>query len=54
MTDDLPAGPAPEPALRPHGQDELRTLAAPRRLSVDDHMFTAPEVCMPSSLGLTR
>ncbi|WP_329167301.1 hypothetical protein OHB49_44430 (plasmid) [Streptomyces sp. NBC_01717] len=39
MTDDLPAGPAPEPA--PRGQDELRALSAPRRLSVDDHMFTA-------------
>ncbi|MDX3695026.1 hypothetical protein PV726_32750 [Streptomyces europaeiscabiei] len=42
MTDDLPAGPAPEPAPRPHGQDELRALSAPRRLTVDDHMFTAP------------
>jgi hypothetical protein len=42
MTDDLPAGPAPEPAPRPHGPDELRALAAARRLSVDDHMFTAP------------
>ncbi|MDN3271463.1 hypothetical protein [Streptomyces sp. MA15] len=42
MTDDFPAGPAPEPAPRPHGQDELRALAAPRRLSVDDHMFTVP------------
>ncbi|MGW7196210.1 hypothetical protein [Streptomyces chryseus] len=40
MTDDLPAGPAPGPA--PRGQDELRALSAPRRLSVDDHMFTAP------------
>ncbi|MER6563185.1 hypothetical protein ABT300_36735 [Streptomyces sp. NPDC001027] len=42
MTDDLPTGPAPEPAPRPGGPDELRTLAAPRRLSVDDHMFSAP------------
>ncbi|MFE1476485.1 hypothetical protein ACFW6N_21865 [Streptomyces cyaneofuscatus] len=42
MTDDLSDGPAPEPAPRPHGQDELRALAAPRRLSVDDHMFSAP------------
>ncbi|MFM9452501.1 hypothetical protein [Streptomyces europaeiscabiei] len=42
MTDDLPAGPAPEPAPRPYGQDELRALSAPRRLTVDDHMFTAP------------
>jgi hypothetical protein len=42
MTDDLPAGPAPEPAPHPHGQDELHALRAPRRLSVDDHMFTAP------------
>ncbi|MEU9983599.1 hypothetical protein [Streptomyces sp. NPDC050856] len=42
MSDDLPAGPAPEPAPRPHGPDELRALRAPRRLSVDDHMFTAP------------
>ncbi|MGW2100164.1 hypothetical protein ACWCPX_21105 [Streptomyces olivaceoviridis] len=42
MTDDLHAGPAPEPAPRPHGPDELSALAAPRRLSVDDHMFTAP------------
>jgi hypothetical protein len=42
MTDDLPAGPAPEPAARSGGQDELRALAASRRLSVDDHMFTAP------------
>ncbi|GAA4031002.1 hypothetical protein [Streptomyces plumbiresistens] len=36
MSDDLPANPAP------CGQDELRALSAPRRLSVDDHMFTAP------------
>ncbi|MFD7705424.1 hypothetical protein [Streptomyces caelestis] len=42
MTDDLPAGPVFEPAPRPHDQDELRALSAPRRLSVDDHMFTAP------------
>ncbi|WP_331739637.1 hypothetical protein OG613_44165 (plasmid) [Streptomyces sp. NBC_00015] len=42
MTDDLPAGPAPAPAPRSGGQDELRALAAPRRLSVDDHMFTDP------------
>ncbi|MER0476777.1 hypothetical protein ABR737_00120 [Streptomyces sp. Edi2] len=41
MTDDLPAGPAPEPATF-RGRDELRALAAPRRLSVDEHMFTAP------------
>ncbi|MGW2035242.1 hypothetical protein [Streptomyces sp. NPDC001811] len=39
MTDDSPAGPASEAV--PRGQDELRALAAPRRLSVDDHMFTA-------------
>jgi hypothetical protein len=36
MTDDLPGGPAPR------GQDELRALSASRRLSLDDHMFTAP------------
>jgi hypothetical protein len=40
MTDDLSVGPAPEPASG--GQDELRALSAARRLSVDDHMFTAP------------
>ncbi|MFF8601757.1 hypothetical protein ACF065_27050 [Streptomyces sp. NPDC015232] len=42
MTDDLPADPASEPAPRLHGRDELRALRASRRLSVDDHMFTAP------------
>ncbi|MFF0401807.1 hypothetical protein ACFYSJ_39815 [Streptomyces sp. NPDC005248] len=42
MTDELPAGPAPGLAPRPHGPDDLRALAAARRLSVDDHMFTAP------------
>ncbi|MCX4783881.1 MULTISPECIES: hypothetical protein [unclassified Streptomyces] len=42
MTDDLPASPAPQPAPRPHDQDELGSLRAPRQLSVDDHMFTAP------------
>ncbi|MFF3877430.1 hypothetical protein [Streptomyces sp. NPDC001978] len=36
--------PALEPALCPGGQDELRALAAPRRLSVDDHMITAPRL----------
>lgn len=40
MTDDLPAGQAPEPS--PRVRDELRALAAVRWLSVDDHMFTAP------------
>ena len=39
MTDDLPAGPAPEPAPR---RDELRALSAPRQLSLDDPIFTAP------------
>ncbi|MFF1407665.1 hypothetical protein [Streptomyces sp. NPDC058294] len=42
MTDDLSADPAPEPAPRPHRPDELHALSAPRLLSVDDHMFTAP------------
>jgi hypothetical protein len=40
MTDDLPADPDPEPA--PRGPDELAALRAPRRLSVDEPMFTAP------------
>ncbi|WP_328863100.1 hypothetical protein [Streptomyces sp. NBC_00306] len=40
MTDDLSAGQNPEPS--PRVRDELRALAAARRLSVDDHMFTAP------------
>ncbi|MDT0385962.1 hypothetical protein [Streptomyces dubilierae] len=42
MTDDLSTSPTPEPASSPGDQDELRALTAPRRLSVDDHMFTAP------------
>ncbi|MFJ4473133.1 hypothetical protein ACIP2X_37355 [Streptomyces sp. NPDC089424] len=42
MTDDLHADPAPGSAPRPHGPDEMRALSAPRRLSVDDHMFTVP------------
>lgn len=42
MTDELRAGPAPEPAPRPQGPDEVRALSAARRLSVDDHMFTGP------------
>ncbi|MYZ41040.1 MULTISPECIES: hypothetical protein, partial [unclassified Streptomyces] len=42
MTDDLPCDPPPESAPPSGGQDELGALAAPRRLSVDDHMFTAP------------
>ncbi|MFM9633282.1 MULTISPECIES: hypothetical protein [Streptomyces] len=49
MTDDLPADPAHEPGLSP-GQDELHALAARRRLSVDDHMFTAPG--LPGTLRL--
>ncbi|MFJ6438713.1 hypothetical protein [Streptomyces sp. NPDC091416] len=45
--DDLSTEPAPAPAPRPDvrsggGRDELRTLAAPRRLAVDEHMLTAP------------
>ncbi|MFI0169502.1 hypothetical protein [Streptomyces sp. NPDC017095] len=42
MTDDLPAGPASQPAPRLQGPDDLHALSAPRRRSVDDHMFTAP------------
>ncbi|MFE4328997.1 hypothetical protein ACFRQM_05930 [Streptomyces sp. NPDC056831] len=42
MTDDLSAGPVAEPAPRPCGPDDLRTLAAARRRTVDEHMFTAP------------
>lgn len=49
MTDDLCAGQAPEPANR-RGQDDLWALSAPRRLSVDDHMFTA---AMPSGFLVT-
>lgn len=49
MADDLPADPAREPGLSP-GQDELHALAARRRLSVDDHMFTAPG--LPGTLRL--
>ncbi|MFK0142450.1 hypothetical protein [Streptomyces murinus] len=41
MSDDLPAGSAPAPAA-PGGPDELRVLAAPRQLAVDEAMFTAP------------
>ncbi|MFD5065758.1 hypothetical protein, partial [Streptomyces sp. NPDC058394] len=42
MTNDLPVGPAPEPAPHPHGQDDLSTLAAARWRTVDEHMFTVP------------
>ncbi|MFF8994502.1 hypothetical protein ACF09H_32180 [Streptomyces sp. NPDC014983] len=46
MSDDLPADPVPNPPPRPDdcsgGRDELRALAAPRRRTVDDPMFTAP------------
>ncbi|MGW4789515.1 hypothetical protein [Streptomyces sp. NPDC004230] len=52
MTDDLPAGPTSGPVPRFHGQDELRALTAPRRLSVDDHMFTAPG--LPGTFRLQR
>lgn len=41
MTDDFHADPAPERMPRPGGRDELRALSAPRRLAVDDPMFTA-------------
>ncbi|MEV6680724.1 hypothetical protein AB0N09_28240 [Streptomyces erythrochromogenes] len=42
MTDELPAGPAIEPAPDPHGPDGPGALTAARRLVVDDHLFTAP------------
>ncbi|MES9520809.1 hypothetical protein [Streptomyces capoamus] len=46
MSDDLPVDPAPSPPPRPDdrsgGLEELRALAAPRRRTVDDPMFTAP------------
>ncbi|MFD3334630.1 hypothetical protein ACFWV1_18520 [Streptomyces sp. NPDC058700] len=43
MTNDLPTGPAPEPVPHSGGPDELAALTAPRRLTVDDPMFTPPE-----------
>ncbi|MGW2272592.1 hypothetical protein [Streptomyces yangpuensis] len=42
MTDDLPDGPAPEPAPRDHRHADFSTLAAARQRTVDEHMFTAP------------
>ncbi|GGS29285.1 hypothetical protein Snoj_25580 [Streptomyces nojiriensis] len=41
MTEELPAGPAPESASRPIDRDDLSTLTAARQIVVDDHMFTA-------------
>ncbi|MFJ3182342.1 hypothetical protein ACIPJN_28675 [Streptomyces sp. NPDC086796] len=41
MTDDLPQGPAPAP-VSPAGPDEMRPPAMPRRLALDEPMFTAP------------
>lgn len=39
MSDGLASGPAPEPERRT-GLDVLDVLSAPRRLTIDDHMFT--------------
>ncbi|MCG7528565.1 hypothetical protein MHW47_29500 [Streptomyces sp. OfavH-34-F] len=41
MDDDLPADFAPGQMPHPGRRDDLHALAAPRRLAVDEHMFTA-------------